>query len=195
MAFLTRNIGETAPPLVSNEAGVGLMEYFQDIVAARRTAPEGDLPSMIAEARIDGQSIGDAADGMALMIFVGGFENVGCSIMNALYWLARHPDQRAWLVAHPQAIPAAVEEALRYDTSQQNFERTTTREVELRGVRIPAGKPVFLLYGAANRDQRQFERPDEFEIRCERGRQLHMPSAKYTYCKDESNTRTFAQFR
>jgi cytochrome P450 len=140
------------------------MEYFTDICRFRAAHPADDLLSAIATAEVGGKPIGDAAEGMALMIFVGGFENVGCSITNLLYWLARHPDQRSWLIDHRAQIPAAVEEALRFDAPQQNFKRTTTRDVELHGVRIPAGQPVVLLYGAANRDPQRWDRADEFDI-------------------------------
>jgi cytochrome P450 len=74
------------------------------------------------------------------------------------------PDQRAALLADPSRIPAAVEEALRFDAPLQVAGRTTTREVELHGVSIPAGRRVFLVYGSANRDERQYEDPDRFDV-------------------------------
>jgi cytochrome P450 len=113
--FLTRNVGDPQPPPASDEAGMALMGYFHDICRQRASQPTGDLLSAISTATIDGQPIGDSAEGLALLLFVGGFENVGCSITNALYWLAKHPDQRSWLAAHPSQIPAAIEEALRFD--------------------------------------------------------------------------------
>lgn len=170
MEFLVRDVGTVTPPEISNNAGLALMQYFQDIVAARRAHPKDDLLTHIATAEVDGQPMGDSAAGMALMIFVGGFENVGCSLVNALALLAQHPEQRAWLAQHPDQIPVAFEETLRFDTPQQNFKRTTTRDVELHGVHIPAGSPVYLLYGSANRDERQFQRAEEFDLRLDRGR-------------------------
>ena len=165
--FLTRNVGDPQPPPASDEAGMALMDYFHNICWQRASQPTGDLLSTISTASIDGQPIGDSAEGLALLLFVGGFENVGCSITNTLYWLARHPDQRSWLAANPSQIPAAIEEALRFDAPQQNFKRTTTRDVELRGIQIPAGQPVILLYGAANRDEQRWDQPDIFDIRRE----------------------------
>lgn len=167
MAFLSRTIGVPEPPPASDEAGMSLMGYFEAICAARAANPGSDLLSSISTASIDGEPIGESAVGMALMLFVGGFENVGCSIANLLYWLAMNPDQRSWLAENPEAIPAATEEALRFDAPQQHFKRTTTRDVELHGVPIPAGSPVVLLYGSANRDERAFERPGEFDVRRE----------------------------
>jgi hypothetical protein len=163
--FLTREAGSAVPPPSSDRAGLALMEYFKDAVDSRRTAPRDDLLTTMAQARIDGKPVGDAAEGMALLVFVGGFENVACMLANALYWLAKHPDQRSWLGANQDAIPAALEEVLRFDSPQQNFKRTTTTDVELHGEMIPAGQPVYLLYAAANRDERYFDAPDRFDIR------------------------------
>ncbi|MER6154834.1 cytochrome P450 [Streptomyces sp. NPDC001868] len=75
-------------------------------------------------------------------------------------------DRRQWelLRAEPQRIPAAIEEAVRYDTAIQGFRRVTTRPVTLSGTELPAGTPVFLAYGSANRDASRHARPDDFDI-------------------------------
>lgn len=163
--LMARNIGDPAPPAASDEAAMELMGYFIDQVESRQREPGADLLSEIATATVAGEPIGDSAPGMALLLHVGGFENVGCSISNALYWLGRHEDQRAWLAANPAGIPNAVEEILRFDPAQQNFKRTATTDVELHGVEIPSGSPVVMLYGAAARDERHFDHPDAFDIR------------------------------
>lgn len=164
MQLMARRVGDPTPPAASDEAAVALMEYFIDQVDARRRHPRRDLLTEIATASVAGEPIGDSAPGMALLLHVGGFENVGCSISSGLYWLAQHEDQRAWLASNPAGIPAAVEEILRFDPPQQNFKRTTTRDGELHGVEIPAGSPVILLYGAAARDERHFDNPDAFDV-------------------------------
>lgn len=89
----------------------------------------------------------------------------------SLFHLERHGAQRREVAASPELIPEAVEELLRYDPPQQNFRRVATRMTELRGARIPAGAPVVLLYGSANRDPRSFEQPDELNV-LRRGRHL-----------------------
>jgi len=164
MQLMARNVGDPAPPAASDEAAMALMEYFIEQIESRRAEPRADLLTHIATATVAGEPIGDSAPGMALLLHVGGFENVGCSISSALYWLARHEDQRAWLAANPAGIPVAVDEILRFDPAQQNFKRTTIGDTELHGVEIPAGSPVILLYGAAARDERHFEKPDVFDI-------------------------------
>ncbi|UGS35282.1 cytochrome P450 [Capillimicrobium parvum] len=172
IAFMRREVDQTVPPASSEEAGMALMEYFEVIIDERRRAPRDDLLSAIATATIDGVPLAGEAPGMALLIYVGGFENVGCMLTNALYWLALHPDQRTWLAANPDGLPAAIEEVLRFDGPQQSFKRTTTQAVELHGRRVPAGAPVYVLYGAANRDERKFPDADRFDVHRTGGRQL-----------------------
>ena len=85
-------------------------------------------------------------------------------LSNGLLALARYPEQRRRLVDDPLLIPNAVEEMLRYDMPVQFNARTLTREVELHGVTAPAGARAIVLYGSANRDERQFPDPDTFDV-------------------------------
>ncbi|MGW1668691.1 cytochrome P450 [Streptomyces sp. NPDC002324] len=75
-------------------------------------------------------------------------------------------DRRQWelLCAEPERIPAAIEEAARYDTALQGFRRVTTRPVTLADTELPAGAPVFLAFASANRDGSRHPRPDDFDI-------------------------------
>jgi cytochrome P450 len=68
------------------------------------------------------------------------------------------------LCAEPDRIPAAVEEAARYDTALQGFRRVTTRPVSLAGTELPAGATLFVAFGAANRDGDRYPGPDGFDI-------------------------------
>jgi cytochrome P450 len=74
------------------------------------------------------------------------------------------PDQRARLVADPNLLTTAIEEVLRYESSNQLGNRLTTREVTVGGTTLPQGCFVTLGIGAANRDPDAFERPDAFDI-------------------------------
>ena len=65
--------------------------------------------------------------------------------------------------ANPGIVRTAFEEVLRYESPFQTFFRTTTRDVEIGGVMIPANEKVMLSVGSANRDPRKFERPDAFD--------------------------------
>ena len=70
---------------------------------------------------------------------------------------------RERLLAEPERMPGAIEEFLRFESPISGIGRTLTTDVELHGQKMEAGKKVLLLYGAANRDERQFEEPDRFD--------------------------------
>src|SRR4051794_10262015 len=110
--------------------------------------------------------------GLMMILFLGGVESTAGLTGTLFKLLAENPDQRRLLLADPSLIPAAVEEAMRLITPLQLTARTTSREVTLHGVTIPAGGRVVLVTGAANRDERQFPDPDAFDITRARGRHL-----------------------
>ena len=82
----------------------------------------------------------------------------------AVYCLARFPEQFARLRADPSLARAAFEEAVRYESPVQTFFRTTTRQVEIGGVSVGEGEKVLMFLGAANRDPRHWERPNDYDI-------------------------------
>jgi cytochrome P450 len=86
--------------------------------------------------------------------------------------LARHPEQRAELVADASLIPGAVEEVLRLEPPGPSIARYVTKPVELHGQVVPAGSAMLLLVGAANRDPERYDDPDRFDIR--RRKSMHL---------------------
>jgi cytochrome P450 len=78
--------------------------------------------------------------------------------------LAEHPEQRRALVEDPSLIPAAIEECLRYEPPSPVQSRYVTKDVEHHGQTVPAGSIMVLLNASANRDDRQFPDPDDFDI-------------------------------
>jgi cytochrome P450 len=78
--------------------------------------------------------------------------------------LAQHPDQRALLVEEPARIPGAIEELLRYEAPSPVQARYVTRDVEHYGQTVPGGSAMLLLTGSANRDERRFSDPDQFDV-------------------------------
>jgi len=82
----------------------------------------------------------------------------------AMYCLARFPGEFARLRADPSLARAAFEEAVRMESPVQTFFRTTTRDVEIGGAHVAEGRKVLMFLGAANRDPRRWERPDEYDI-------------------------------
>jgi cytochrome P450 len=152
------------PPAAISATGQ-LLAYFRDLVAARKRQPVSDLPSALLEAEIDGGRLEDR-DIMAFLflMIIAGNETTTKLIGNALYWLWKNPRQRGLVRADAQLIPNWIEETLRYDGSTQMLARTLTRDLTLHGQQLRAGDRVLLLVGSANRDERVFDRPDEFDL-------------------------------
>lgn len=79
--------------------------------------------------------------------------------------LARHPDQWDLVRSEPSLVPAAFNEALRFDAPVQHFTRVTTRTVDFGDVALPVGARVMVMMGSANRDERRYPAPDRFDVR------------------------------
>ena len=93
-----------------------------------------------------------------------GLDTTVNGIAAAVYCLARFPDELALLRRDPSLARNAFEEAVRFESPVQTFFRTTTRAVEIGGFAIGEGEKVLMFLGAANRDPRRWERPDEYDI-------------------------------
>ncbi|MFE7560770.1 cytochrome P450 [Kitasatospora sp. NPDC057500] len=87
------------------------------------------------------------------------------AVSSAVHLFATHPEQWAVLRADPSLLPHAVNEVLRLESPIQRFTRVVTEDHEVEGCTLPAGSRVMLLYGAANRDERQYPDPDRFDVR------------------------------
>lgn len=105
-------------------------------------------------------------------LLIAGHLTTTALIGTTVLHLLRHRDQWELLCAEPERIPAAVEEAARYDSALQGFRRVTTRPVTLAGAELPAGATVFVAFGGANRDAARHPRPDTFDITRPPGRHL-----------------------
>jgi len=139
---------------------------FAPLLAARRAKPRDDLISALVATADDDDPLSDEeALGFCYLLLIGGNDTSTNLIGNGMELLARHPDQRAALVADPMLIPGAIEEMLRREPPTQHSARQTTRDVELHGTVIPADTRVLLVWGAANLDPREFPDPERFDIR------------------------------
>jgi cholest-4-en-3-one 26-monooxygenase len=81
-----------------------------------------------------------------------------------MYELLNHPEQFALLATERERLPLAVEEMLRWVSPIKNMARTATRDVELHGQTIAKGQKLLLLYPSANRDERNFNEPERFDV-------------------------------
>jgi cytochrome P450 len=95
---------------------------------------------------------------------VAGNETTRNGLSGGMSLLIENPEARQRLIDDPSLIPQAVEEMLRLTSPVLSFQRTATRDTELRGVPIKKDEKVLMIYGSANRDERQFDNPDIFDI-------------------------------
>jgi cytochrome P450 len=151
-----------------------LFEYFQKLIAARRTEPRDDLLSVLAQAEIDEHRFTDEdLLNFAFLLLVAGNETTRNLIALGTLALIAHPDQCRLLVEDPTRIPLAVEEMLRWNSPVVHMARTATTDVQIRGQLIREGQVVVMLYGSANRDEDIFG-PDSEEFKVTRHPNPHI---------------------
>ncbi len=161
--------GADGPQNITDEvinAAVAWYEYFGEIAATRTVSPSDDLISVLVGEHNDGGILSfNEAQGNALLLLVGGNETTRNVISGGLQALLSDRTQWDALVADPSLIPDAVEECLRWVTPIVSMSRVTTRDIEIRGVTIPEGYQVLMMYPSANRDETVFADPMKFDIR------------------------------
>ncbi|MDJ0785301.1 MAG: cytochrome P450 [Myxococcota bacterium] len=141
--------------------------YFGELIMKRRggEASTGSVVDLICTTEVGGKQLEvEAAASHLSMLIIGGSETFPKTFASAAHRLWQHAEQRAECVKDPSLIPGAYHEGLRYDMPTQFLMRVTTKPVSFHGVDIPADKPILFLYPSANRDPREFEDPDTFDI-------------------------------
>jgi cytochrome P450 len=140
-------------------------EYFGAEIERRRTNPSDDLISVLVQAEMpEGRLSALELLAFTRLLLVAGNETTTNLIGNAVIALLDHPDQLERLRAEPALVANAVEEALRYDPPVQGLPRLVREDVELGGVKLPAGARAFLMIGSANRDPERWTEPDRFDL-------------------------------
>lgn len=143
---------------------------YLNLVRERREHPRDDPITHLIQSEVlddDGNMRQLDDNEMAIRfseIASAGHETVAKAIPNGAVAFQLNPSQRQALIANAGLTESAAEEILRFDPPSQLQGRTTTRDVSLHGRTIPAGSKTMLITGAAMRDERHFERPDEFDI-------------------------------
>jgi cytochrome P450 len=159
-------VGADAPRSVGENPLAWLDDYFAHYIEDRRREPRGDVLTELALATYPDGSTPDvtAVVRTATFLFAAGQETTARLLAAALLYLAEHPDMQDELRAHKDRIPDFIEEALRVESPVKTDFRLARRTTTVGGVEIPAGTPVMMLNGAANRDPRRFECPNEFRL-------------------------------
>jgi cytochrome P450 family 130 len=150
-----------------------MMAYFTELIERRRHEPEDDTISHLVAAGVG--TDGDIAGTLSVLAFTftmvtGGNDTTTGMLGGSVQLLNQRPDQRRVLAENPDLIADSVDELLRLTSPVQGLTRTATRDVIIDDTTVPAGRRVLLLYGSANRDERQYG-PDAAELdvkRCPR---------------------------
>ena len=151
-----------------NRAVTEFIDYLNDLIARRRAHPgnpEVDVLTRLIVGEADGEKL-SAKELIHNCIFLlnAGHETTTNLIGNGLVCLAEYTSQREQLLNQPELIKSAIEEMLRFESSNQLGNRITTETVEVGGIVMPPQTRVTLCIGAANRDPSQFNDPEIFDI-------------------------------
>ncbi len=137
----------------------------KEMIERHRSAPADDIMTTLIQASDDGDRLTGDEVVAAIYILIGaGHETTANLLGNGLAHLLQDRPQWEKLVQHPELVPSAVEELLRYDTSVQFNQRVANEDVVYEGISIPENDRIIILLGAANRDPEVFANPDALDI-------------------------------
>jgi len=161
----TVNQGQAATGRTSTAVVKDFFGHFATVLADRRARPNGDLASVIANARIDGELIG-AVEALSYytILAAAGHDTTSSSLSGGVLALLQHPDQLALLRAKPELMNSAVEEIFRWVSPVKHFVRTANADYNLQGKQIKKGDYLMLLFQSANQDEAVFDDPQVFRI-------------------------------
>ena len=142
-----------------------IFERCKKLIEDRRANPTDDLTSVLVHAELDGKGLEEHEIVMGFfLLMAAGNDSTKATYCNGMRALMEHPDQRQILLEDPSLTSSAVEESLRMFPAFAHFARTATSDVELNGQTIKENDKVVMWYASGNRDERVFERPDDFIV-------------------------------
>lgn len=151
-----------------NRAVTEFVDYLKALIAARRQQPgdyESDVLTRLLQGEKDGEKLTDTElYHQCIFLLNAGHETTTNLIGNGLWALLNNPEQLDKLRQDPGLVPSAVEEMLRYDGPIQLNNRRLLDPMALGGTTLPAGTPITIGIGAANRDAAQFQEPERFDV-------------------------------
>ncbi|WP_225839419.1 cytochrome P450 [Streptomyces sp. NK08204] len=150
---------------ISEKAKREMSAYFSDLIGRREGSTDEDVTSLLGAAVGRGEVTLDEAVGLAVLLQIGG-EAVTNNSGQMFYLLLTRPDLTERLRAEPEIRPRAIDELLRYIPHRNavGLSRIALEDVEIKGVRIRAGDPVYVSYLAANRDPDVFPDPERIDF-------------------------------
>jgi cytochrome P450 len=161
-AFLSLVSMDNVQRMASIQEMVG---YFGKIASARRAHGAEDLITALVEAEVEGEKLEEwEILGFCMLLLIAGNETTTNLMGNIFHLLAGRPELWQQLRADRSLVDGVIEETLRYESPVHRLSRAATTDVEVSGVRIPAGDLITVYFAAANRDPQEFPNPDEFRL-------------------------------
>ncbi|MBY6365231.1 cytochrome P450 [Rhodococcoides corynebacterioides] len=155
-----------------------MMAFSRRVVRDRDVIP-GSMGSDVLEAADDGIIDPSLAPSLMIDYLAPSLDTTIGAISGALHLFSRHPDQWDALRENPDLMPNAVNEVVRYESPIRAFSRLTAHDTAIDGVPVPGGARVLVVYASANRDPREWDRPDDFDITRDAARQLGFGSGAH----------------
>ncbi|MBW5482749.1 cytochrome P450 [Streptomyces bambusae] len=149
---------------VTQDARMELGMYLAGLIEERRKDPRDDMLSQLAAGQGDDSMSTMELLSTAALLLIAGHETTVNLITNGMLTLLRNPDELQRLRAEPGLAVPMVEELLRFEPPVQMLpQRTPLVDIEVHGVTIPKGAPMWLMLASGNRDPQRFENPDHFD--------------------------------
>jgi cytochrome P450 len=143
-----------------------LAAYLLPLIDERRAKPTGDLISRLLAAEVEGEKLSTHdIQASCILMLVAGHETTTNLIGNAMFCFTKYPDVMAELLAHPELLPDALEEVLRYRPAVCGTFRITTADAQIGATTIKARQPLIAQISSANHDETAFADPERFDIR------------------------------
>ena len=138
---------------------------MRQVIAARAAEPQDDVISYLVPQEVDGRPVTqEEVFSMVELLVSGGVGTTASLVSQTLVWLYEHQDVRKELIDDPALLDRALEEFLRYFSPTQALARTVIKDAEFHGCPVSVGDRALLAWSSANRDEHQFENPDEIDI-------------------------------
>ncbi len=157
---------------VRSVSGTAQMLRFARRVVRRRTVLDGSMAHELLIAADEGKLAHDECPPLLVDYIAPSLDTTISAISNALHLFATHPDQWHLLRAEPHRIANAVNEIVRYESPLRAFARQGREDTDIAGTALPAGARVLVMYASANRDEREWDRADVFDITRDAGRHI-----------------------
>ena len=158
--------------LVHAQNLVNYWKYCENMVTMRKGNPTDDLPGELMSLQEEGHEITDREiAAICYSQLFAGHETTTSLMANGIRELLRHRDSWKAITSHPELIPNAVEEVLRYSPSIVSWRRRTLEDTVIGDVEVPANSNLLIVMGSANRDESNFENGEEFNIQRENSKE------------------------